>query len=56
MLKWNKNGKEYVVMEYQDKWVLKKVDGRLVVKFELSKLDYPTIEELEAYFNGCDTF
>lgn len=44
-----KNGKKYEVSERSYKWVLKDSNGKVTIKFEVSKQDCPTVEDLERF-------
>ncbi len=44
-----KNGKEYSVTEYRDKWTVKTNNGKLLVAFDVSKELCPTADALRAY-------
>lgn len=44
-----KNKKEYEVSEQSTKWVLKRVDGILTIKYEVLKKDCPSFEELKRF-------
>lgn len=48
------HGREYEVKEYSTKWVLKAVNGILIMKYEVSKKDCPTVKELKQIFKNSD--
>ncbi len=49
-----KNDKKYDVLEYGTKWVLKSVDGKLTTRYEVSKKDCATREELNDFIQNSD--
>ena len=51
-----KNGKEYSVTEYRDKWTVKSDSGKLSVAFDVSKNICKTSEELREYVLKNDLF
>ena len=51
-----KNGKEYSVTEYRDKWTIKSDSGKLSVAFDVSKNICKTSEELREYVLKNDLF
>lgn len=51
-----KNGKQYTINEYDKKWVIKRVEGQLTIKYELSKTDYSTYDEVKNFIETSDTF
>ncbi len=52
----SKNGKEYNVTEYRDKWTVKADSGKLSVAFDVSKSICKTSEELREYVLKSDLF
>ena len=51
-----KNGKEYSVTEYRDKWTVKSDSGKLSVAFDVSKKICTTADELQDYVLQNDMF
>lgn len=51
-----KNGKEYTVTEYGNKWTVKIDNGKLSVAFEVSKSICKNSEELREYVLRNDLF
>lgn len=51
-----KNGKEYSVTEYRDKWTVKSDSDKLSVAFDVSKNICKTSEELRKYVLKSDLF
>ena len=51
-----KNGKNYSVNEYRDKWTVKADGGKLSVAFDVSKNICKTFEELQEYVLKNDMF
>ena len=49
-----KDSKIYDVTETSTKWVIKALDGKVKLNYELSKKDYKTLEEVEEYFQKLD--
>ena len=49
-----KNGRIYEVEETQTKWIIKALDGKVKLSYELQKKDFETLEEVEAYFANID--
>lgn len=53
-MKVEKNGKSYDVSETADKWVLKSSSGKVDIKYEVSKRDCTTIEDLQKFITEND--
>ena len=51
-----KNGIEYTVTEYRDKWTVKADSGKLSVAFDVSKSICKTSEELREYVLKINLF
>lgn len=51
-----KNGKDYSVTEYSDKWTVKADSGKLSVAFDVSKSICKTSDELREYVLKNDLF
>lgn len=49
------NGKEYVVIEQQERWLVESQFGKVKVKYEISKKDCATKEELKEYLTSLST-
>lgn len=45
-----KDGKTYEVNEMASKWVIKAMDGKVELKYELPKRDFESIDEVQEYF------
>ena len=56
MIMIEKGDSKYSVTEYGTKWVVKAVDGKVTLKFNVSKSDCATLDELKDYVNSNDLF
>ncbi len=45
-----KNGKTYEVNETSSKWIIKAMDGKVKLVYELSKGDFGNIDDVQEYF------
>lgn len=55
-MKLEKNGKTYEVIENSKKWVINAMAGKVVLKYEISKTDCETYEELKQYMEDSKMF
>lgn len=51
-----KNGKEYSVTEYRDKWTVKHDSGKLSIAYDVSKELCPTADALRVYVCNNNIF
>lgn len=49
-----KNGKVYEVKETSSKWIIKAMDDKVKLLYELSKSDFESLKEAEAFFQKTD--
>lgn len=49
-----KNGKMYQVKETSSKWIIKDMDGKVKLSYELSKNEFANQNEVETYFRATD--
>lgn len=47
-----KNGKMYQVKETSSKWIIKDMDGKVKLSYELSKNEFANLNEVETYFQA----
>ncbi len=45
-----KNGNTYEAVETVSKWIIKAMDGKVGLKYELSKNDFNSFEEVRDFF------
>ena len=49
-----KNGKMYQVKETSLKWIIKAMDGKVKLSYELSKNEFASLNDVETYFQATD--
>lgn len=49
-----KNGRTYSVAEHETKWILKTEEGGVTLKYDISKKDCGSAEELKEYVASSD--
>lgn len=49
-----KGGKVYEVNETASKWVIKSMDGKVKLTYELSKRDFESIDDVQDYFRTLE--
>lgn len=49
-----KNGKAYEVNETASKWIIRAMDGKVKLKYELSKKDFESIDDVQDYFRTLE--
>lgn len=51
-----KDDRQYNVAETTTKWVIKVLEGKVSLKYEISKKDCPTFEDLQNFVNENNLF
>ncbi len=49
-----KDGKVYEVNETASKWIIRAMDGKVKVAYELSKRDFGSIDDVQDYFRTLE--
>ncbi len=49
-----KNGKAYKVDETDLKWIIKAMDGKVKLVYELPKSDFESIDDIREYFENLE--
>lgn len=49
-----KNGKSYNVSETASKWIIKAMDGKVRLVYELSKSEFKSIDDVQEYFRKLE--
>ncbi len=49
-----KGGKTYEVNETASKWIIRAMDGKVKLTYELSKRDFESIDDVQNYFGTLE--
>lgn len=49
-----KDGKVYEVNETASKWIIRAMDGKVKLAYELSKRDFESIDDVQNYFGTLE--
>lgn len=49
-----KDGKAYEVNETASKWIIRAMDGKVKLAYELSKRDFESVDDVQDYFRTLE--
>lgn len=49
-----KDGKAYKVNETASKWIIRAMDGKVKLAYELSKRDFESVDDVQDYFRTLE--